>query len=63
MVVLNKEDYLSHEEYTEIQNEIISILENKKCTVADARNILLETAREIMCRTTVRCAGGISPSV
>lgn len=62
MVVANKEDYLSHEEYTEIQNEIISILENKKCTVADARNILLETAREIMCRTTVRCAGGISPS-
>ena len=58
----NKEDCLSYEEYTEIQNEIIRILGNKKCTVADARNILLETAREIMHRATVRCAEEISPS-
>lgn len=60
--MVNKEDYLSHKEYTEIQNEIISILENKNCTVADAKALLYETAKEIMCRTTVRCAGGISPS-
>lgn len=53
---------MSQEMYLEIQNEIIRILEEKNCTVADAKDLLYNTAKEIMSLTTVRRAGDISCS-